>query len=203
MFTGIIQGIGDIVDISNKNNVTSIKINIPNVDKLNIGASISINGVCLTVVSIDGNSVMFDVISETLNRTNLGDLNIGDLVNVERSLKFGDEVGGHILSGHIMDVGIIHSKVENGKQMLFGILAPPSIRRFISEKGYIAIDGISLTVGNFNNGIFDLHIIPETLRLTILGSKSIGDSVNIEIDSNTQMIVQTIERLMLERGVVE
>ena len=201
MFTGIIQGVGEIVEISLNNNIASIKIIIPDVDRLQIGASVAINGVCLTVVSIEGNSVLFDVITETLNRTNLGELVKGDLVNVERSLKFGDEVGGHILSGHIMDTGLIHSKVKNGNQISFGILAPPSIHKFLSEKGYIAIDGISLTIGNFENGVFDLHIIPETLRLTTLGSKDIGDSINIEIDNNTQMIVQTVERLMLERGV--
>ena len=201
MFTGIIQGVGEIVEISLNNNIASIKIIIPDVDRLQTGASVAINGVCLTVVSIEGNSVLFDVITETLNRTNLGELVKGDLVNVERSLKFGDEVGGHILSGHIMDTGLIHSKVKNGNQISFGILAPPSIHKFLSEKGYIAIDGISLTIGNFENGVFDLHIIPETLRLTTLGSKDIGDSINIEIDNNTQMIVQTVERLMLERGV--
>ena len=201
MFTGIIQGVGEIVEISLNNNIASIKIIIPDVDRLQIGASVAINGVCLTVVSIEGNSVLFDVITETLDRTNLGELVKGDLVNVERSLKFGDEVGGHILSGHIMDTGLIHSKVKNGNQISFGILAPPSIHKFLSEKGYIAIDGISLTTGNFENGVFDLHIIPETLRLTTLGSKDIGDSINIEIDNNTQMIVQTVERLMLERGV--
>ena len=201
MFTGIIQGFGEIVSVGESNTVTSVSINLPDVEGLQIGASVAINGVCLTVVSINEEQVEFDIINETLNRTNLGDLSAGSLVNIERSLKFGDEIGGHILSGHIMATGIIHSRVESGDQMTVSILASPSTHKYLTEKGYIAIDGISLTVGEVENGIFYLHIIPETLRLTTLGSKQIGDVVNLEIDSNTQLIVETIERLMKDRGV--
>ena len=203
MFTGIVQGVGEIVAKTTVNTVTSMTISLPNVENLAIGASVSINGVCLTVVSIDSNNVQFDIIDETIDRTNLGDLSVGDKVNIERSLKFGDEVGGHILSGHIFDTGIINSKNKNGDQMSLSILAPPSVQKYLTEKGYIAIDGISLTIGEINNGCFDLHIIPETMRLTILDSKEVGDIVNIEIDSNTQLIVETIERLLEERGVTE
>jgi riboflavin synthase len=202
MFTGIIQGVGEIVSVSESNTVTSVSINLPNVSALEIGASVAINGVCLTVVSINGGEVKFDIITETLNRTNLADLSVGSSVNIERSLKFGDEIGGHILSGHIMATGIIHSRTQSGDQMTFSILASPSTHKYLTEKGYIAIDGISLTVGEVDNGIFNLHIIPETLRLTTLGSKQVGDVVNLEIDSNTQLIVETIERLMKNRGVV-
>ena len=203
MFTGIVQGVGEIVGKKTVNTVTSMTISLPNVENLAIGASVSINGVCLTVVSIDSNIVQFDIIDETIDRTNLGDVSVGDTVNIERSLKFGDEIGGHILSGHIFDTGIINSKNKNGDQMSLSILAPPSVQKYLTEKGYIAIDGISLTIGEINNGCFDLHIIPETMRLTILDSKEVGDIVNIEIDSNTQLIVETIERLLEERGVTE
>ena len=201
MFTGIVQGIGQIISLSEVNTVTTVEIKLPNVDNLAIGASVSINGVCLTVVRIDSDIVQFDIINETMERTNLGDLTIGDSVNIERSLKFGDEVGGHILSGHIFDTGIISAKTRSGDQMSLSIIAPPSIRKYLTEKGYIAIDGISLTVGQVDNGVFDLHIIPETMRLTTLDAKDIGDVVNIEVDSNTQLIVETIERLLKERGV--
>jgi len=201
MFTGIIQGIGQIMSISEMNTVTTVTIKLPNADNLAIGASVSINGVCLTAVKIDADVVQFDIINETMERTNLGDLSIGDSINVERSLKFGDEVGGHILSGHIFGTGIIADKTESGDQMSLSILAPPSIKKYLTEKGYIAIDGISLTVGQVNNGKFDLHIIPETMRLTTLDSKEVGDVVNIEVDSNTQLIVETIERLLKDRGV--
>lgn len=203
MFTGIVQGVGEVITKTSHNTVTSMTIKLPNVNSLAIGASVSINGVCLTVVSLDSNIVQFDIIDETLKRTNLGDISVGDFVNIERSLKFGDEVGGHVLSGHIFDTGIINSKAKKGDQMSLSILAPPSIQKYLTEKGYIAIDGISLTVGEIKDGCFDLHIIPETMRLTILDSKEVGDIVNIEIDSNTQLIVETIERLLEERGVTK
>ena len=203
MFTGIVQGVGEVITKTSHNTVTSMTIKLPNVKSLAIGASVSINGVCLTVVSLDSNIVRFDIIDETLKRTNLGDISVGDFVNIERSLKFGDEVGGHVLSGHIFDTGIINSKATKGDQMSLSILAPPSIQKYLTEKGYIAIDGISLTVGEIKDGCFDLHIIPETMRLTILDSKEVGDIVNIEIDSNTQLIVETIERLLEERGVTK
>ena len=203
MFTGIVQGVGEVITKTTHNTVTSMTIKLPNVKGLAIGASVSINGVCLTVVSLDSNVVQFDIIDETLKRTNLGDISVGDFVNIERSLKFGDEVGGHVLSGHIFDTGIINSKAKKGDQMSLSILAPLSIQKYLTEKGYIAIDGISLTVGEIKDGCFDLHIIPETMRLTILDSKEVGDIVNIEIDSNTQLIVETIERLLEERGVTK
>ena len=203
MFTGIVQGVGEVITKTSHNTVTSMTIKLPNVKNLAIGASVSINGVCLTVVSLDSNVVQFDIIDETLERTNLGDISVGDYVNIERSLKFGDEVGGHVLSGHIFATGIINSKAKKGDQMSLSILAPPSIQKYLIEKGYIAIDGISLTVGEIKDGCFDLHIIPETMRLTILDSKEVGDIVNIEIDSNTQLIVETIEGLLEERGVTK
>lgn len=202
MFTGIVHGTGEIISTSSHNTVTSFDIRLPDVTNLNIGASVSINGVCLTVVAIESDIIQFDIINETLERTNLGDLIVGDFVNIERSLKFGDEVGGHILSGHIFGTGIISSKTKTGDQMSLSILAPPVMRKYLTEKGYIAIDGISLTVGKVNSGLFDLHIIPETMRLTTLESKNVGDVVNIEIDSNTQLIVETIERILAERSVV-
>ena len=203
MFTGIVQGIGEIITKSLVNTVTSVEIKLPDVENLSIGASVSINGVCLTVVAINDDVIQFDIIDETINRTNLSEASVGDYVNIERSLKFGDEVGGHILSGHIFATGIIKSKTKSGDQMKINILAPPSIHKYLTEKGYIAIDGISLTVGKVVNGSFDLHIIPETMRLTTLESKEVGDAVNIEIDNNTQLIVETIERLLKDRGVTE
>jgi len=199
MFTGIVQGIGEIISVSTENTVTSFEIKLPNVDDLAIGASVSVNGVCLTVVTINSDIIKFDIIDETIQRTNLGDLSVGEHVNIERSLKFGEEVGGHILSGHIFDTGIIKKKTISGDQMSLNILAPPSIHKYLTEKGYIAVDGISLTVGKVVDGCFDLHIIPETMRLTILDTKEVGDIVNIEIDSNTQLIVETIERLLKKK----
>jgi riboflavin synthase len=151
------------------------------------------------VTSIDGSSVNFDVIAETLHRTTLSDLETGSEVNFERALRFGDELGGHLLSGHIMSAGLIHSITELGEGKEVSIIAPPSLQKYIIEKGYVAIDGISLTIGVVESNIFALHIIPETLRMTTLGSKQEGDAVNIEIDSNTQTIVSTVERILAEK----
>jgi len=196
MFTGIVQGIATINATSQGESVMTLSITLPETENLKIGASVSIDGVCLTVTSIDGLNVNFDVISETLHRTTLSDLDIGSEVNFERALRFGDELGGHLLSGHIMSAGLIHSITENGEGKEISIIAPPSLQKYIIEKGFVAIDGISLTVGVVESNIFALHIIPETLRMTTLGSKQEGDAVNIEIDSNTQTIVSTVERVL-------
>lgn len=195
MFTGIIQGIGNIVEVIQGETIKSFKIEIPNVESLQIGASVSVDGVCLTAVVIENNIVSFDVIQETLARTTLGQLESGDTVNIERSLKFGDEIGGHLLSGHIMATGLVNEVLNSGEGMNLSIIAPLSIEKYLIEKGYVAIDGISLTLGEVSNSRFNLHIIPETMRQTKISSKQVGDAVNIEIDSTTQTIVATVERL--------
>ena len=194
MFTGIIQGTGCIQSV-NGDSIVTIDVQIPSTDGLEIGASVSIDGVCLTATSVS-ETVTFDVIPETLDRTTLGSLSSGSNVNVERALKFGDELGGHLLSGHIMGTAEIVA-VENQD---YTIQCPPEMAEYIQEKGYIAVDGISLTVGKTSGkGGFDVHIIPETLRLTTLGSKGVGDQVNIEIDAMTQAVVETTKRLMESR----
>ena len=194
MFTGIVQGTGSVHSIEGDSTRT-FTIQIPSTDGLEVGGSVSIDGVCLTATSI-GQQVTFDVIPETIHRTTLGSLKPGDSVNVERALKFGDELGGHLLSGHIMGTAQI-SKVHNQD---YTICCPPEMSDYIQEKGYIAVDGISLTIGETDgNGGFDVHIIPETLRLTTLGKKSEGDRVNIEIDAMTQAVVETTKRMMEQR----
>ena len=200
MFTGIVQGIGIISDVIEGQAIKSFKIQLPNTESLEIGASVSVDGVCLTATSIEENIVCFDVIQETLTRTTLDQLEKGDSVNIERSLKFGDEIGGHLLSGHIIATGIVNEKSESGEGMDLSILAPLSIEKYLLEKGYVAIDGISLTIGEVSNSRFNLHIIPETMRQTKIASKQIGDAVNIEIDSTTQTIVSTVERILEGRS---
>ena len=195
MFTGIVQGTGCVQSVR-RDSVVTIDVQIPSTDGLEIGASVSIDGVCLTATSVS-DTVTFDVIPETLDRTTLGSLSSGSNVNVERALKFGDELGGHLLSGHIMGTAEIVA-VENQD---YTIQCPPEMAEYIQEKGYIAVDGISLTIGKTSGeGGFDVHIIPETLRLTTLGSKGVGDQVNIEIDAMTQAVVETTKRLMESRG---
>ena len=194
MFTGIVQGTGSVHSIEGDSTLT-FTIQIPSTDGLEVGGSVSIDGVCLTATSI-GQQVTFDVIPETIHRTTLGSLKPGDSVNVERALKFGDELGGHLLSGHIMGTAHI-SKIHDQD---YTICSPPEMTDYIQEKGYIAVDGISLTIGETDgNGGFDVHIIPETLRLTTLGNKTVGDRVNIEIDAMTQAVVETTKRMMEQR----
>lgn len=200
MFTGIVQGKGRIEAIVDGTAIRTLSIELPNTNGLAIGASVAINGVCLTATQIDGSVVNFDVIQETLHRTTIGKLIVGSEVNVERSLSFGDEIGGHLLSGHIMGTGRIQMATELGEGMDFQVLVPEEMRKYVLEKGYIGVDGISLTVGEVQDGTFKLHIIPETLRLTTLGQRSIGDAVNLEIDSSTQTIVATVERYLSQHN---
>jgi riboflavin synthase len=198
MFTGIVQGRGEIVSTENGNEITTLLIRVPSTEGLTIGASISIDGVCLTATEFTEGIVSFDVIPETLERTTLGELEVGSIVNVERSLRYGDEVGGHLLSGHIIGRGIISKADDLGDGAQYTIMSPPDVRKYIVSKGYVGIDGISLTIGDVHDDGFDLHLIPETLRLTTIGEKQAGDAVNLEIDSTTMMIVETVERMMKE-----
>ena len=198
MFTGIVQGLGTIESIEEGAGITTFCVACPDTQDLAIGASVAIDGVCLTATSIKGELVTFDVIPETMERTTLGERVVGDEVNIERSLRYGDEVGGHLLSGHIIGRGLVTYSESVGEGAQLKIKAPPSIQKYIQTKGYIGIDGISLTLGEVVENEFDLHIIPETLRLTTLRSKQAGDAVNIEIDSTTMMIVETVERLLKE-----
>ena len=198
MFTGIVQGRGEIVSIESGNEITTLRIRVPSTEGLAIGASISIDGVCLTATEFAEGIVSFDVIPETLEKTTLGELEVGGLVNVERSLRYGDEVGGHLLSGHIIGRGIISKADAVGDGAQYTIMSPPDVRKYIVSKGYVGIDGISLTIGDVHDDGFDLHLIPETLRLTTLGEKQVGDAVNLEIDSTTMMIVETVERMIKE-----
>ena len=197
MFTGIVAGTSPIINIEQKDIVRSLTLNLEGfVMGLEIGASVSLDGVCMTVVSIDGNLVTFDAIEETLNRTTIGKLGVGSLVNIERSLKMGDELGGHIISGHVLTTAKILQIVNKGEGIDMMIENPPEVNQYILEKGYISIDGMSLTIGKVSEDNFSLHIIPETLRITTIGHKNVGDYVNIEIDSRTQAIVDTIRKSM-------
>ena len=199
MYTGIVAGVAPVSSIEQGDGVLKITIDLGGFDEgIVIGASVSLDGVCMTVVGINGSRISFDAIEETLRRTTLGNLSEGDLVNVERSLKVGDELGGHILSGHVMDKARIIEKLERGEGFDLRIESPSGAIPYILEKGFIAVDGMSLTVGEVTDSSFSLHIIPETIRSTTIGSKGEGDMVNIEIDSRTQAVVDTIRRMEVE-----
>jgi len=197
MFTGIVAGTAPIVQIEEKDIIRSLTVNLEKyTDNLEIGASVALDGVCMTVVSIDDNLVKFDAIEETLARTTLGELSIDSLVNVERSLKMGDELGGHIISGHVLMTAKIIQITNKGEGIDILVENPSNASHYILEKGYISIDGMSLTIGKVSQESFSLHIIPETLRVTTIGQKKVGDYVNIEIDSRTQAVVDTIRKSM-------
>ncbi len=196
MFTGIVSGTAPILRIAEGEGIRKITVDLVDFsDGLETGASVSLDGVCMTVVSMDSGEVTFDAISETLDRTTLSDRSEGDRLNVERSMRLGDELGGHILSGHVMGTAEIIESRTVGEGLDLQISIPDGCSPFIMEKGFIAVDGMSLTVGKCDEESFGLHIIPETLRITTLDKKVVGDRVNIEIDSRTQAVVETMLRM--------
>jgi len=195
MFTGIVKGLCPITHIQILNNFATLTINLTSelVQNLEIGASVAINGVCLTAVTIDHNLVSFDLIDETLKCTNLKNLSVGNLVNIERSARFGDEIGGHLISGHVVDTVTIQKIDSIQDNLTMQLHCNKKWMKYLFPKGYVALDGISLTIGSVDpNGSFSVHLIPETRRQTTLGFKKEGDLVNLEIDSKTQVYVDTI-----------
>ena len=200
MFTGIVAASCEVVATEQGEEVRSIVVDLGGYDDdLEIGASVAIDGVCMTVVSsIDGH-VTFEAIPETLERTTVGLLKQGSRVNIERSLRMGDELGGHILSGHIMSTARILQRTQKGEGIDLLIEHQADTKPYILEKGYVAVDGMSLTVGEVQSEGFNLHIIPETLRITTIGAKTEGNLVNIEVDSRTQAVVDTIRSMEVER----
>ena len=200
MFTGIVAAACDVVATEQGEEICSIVVDLTGYDEgLEIGASVAIDGVCMTVVSSEGGQVRFEAIPETLERTTMGLLKEGRRVNVERSLRMGDELGGHILSGHVMSTAKILQRTERGEGIDLLIENQSDTEPYILEKGYVAVDGMSLTVGQVEEDGFNLHIIPETLRITTIGEKSVGDLVNIEIDSRTQAVVDTIRSMGVDQ----
>ena len=200
MFTGIVAAACEVVATEQGEEIRSIIVNLSGHDQdLEIGASVAIDGVCMTVVTTQDGRVQFEAIPETLERTTIGFLRQGSRVNIERSLRMGDELGGHILSGHVMSTARILQRTEKGEGIDLLIEHQDDTKPYILEKGYVAVDGMSLTVGEVHSEGFNLHIIPETLRITTIGEKSEGDFVNIEVDSRTQAVVDTIRSMEVEK----
>ena len=200
MFTGIVAASCEVVATEQGEEVRSIVVDLSGYDDdLEIGASVAIDGVCMTVVSAIDGHVRFEAIPETLERTTMGLLKQGSRVNIERSLRMGDELGGHILSGHIMSTARILQRNQKGEGIDLLIEHQADTKPYILEKGYVAVDGMSLTVGEVQSEGFYLHIIPETLRITTIGAKTEGDLVNIEVDSRTQAVVDTIRSMEVDR----
>ena len=199
MFTGIVQGRGEVVALSG-DELVRLVVRVPSVEGLTRGASIAINGVCLTAVEWQDRDVSFDVIGETLRVTNLGALKPGDAVNVERAARYGDEIGGHLLSGHVHAMARVVRLEEQGENLAVTLQVDPELGRYLMPKGYVALDGCSLTLGpQIDNGQFQVFLIPETREVTVIESRAIGDTINLEIDTQTQAIVDTVERVLASR----
>ena len=204
MFTGIVQGIAPIHSITEKANFRTQVVKLPSEmhKGLEIGASVANNGVCLTVTEINDDLVSFDLMQETLRITNLGVVKAGDFVNIERAMQMGTEIGGHILSGHVYCTAQISEVIvsENNRQIWFE-LPNAEVMKYILTKGFVAVDGISLTIGEVKGNQFCVNLIPETLQRTLMGLRKVGDMVNIEIDPQTQAIVDTVENYLKARNL--
>ena len=202
MFTGIVQGMAEVVAIEEKQDFRRHVVRLPQAltGGIELGASIAHNGCCLTVTEVNDDLVAFDLMAETLRLTNLGALQVGDRVNVERAAKFGDEIGGHAMSGHIICLARVEEVIRSPNNCTVWFSLPAEFTKYVFAKGYIGIDGCSLTIGSVDGNRFCVHLIPETLERTIIQFRQPGDAINIEIDPQTQAIVDTVERVLAQRN---
>lgn len=198
MFTGIVATTAKVIEITKKEKFQThvVEIPAPYHQGLEIGASVAHNGCCLTVTNINGHLISFDLIEETLRLTNLGLLEVGQFINIERAARFGDEIGGHSMSGHIVDVMTVREINQTTENCQIWFDVAQQWTKYILHKGYIGVDGISLTIGDVDEKGFNVNLIPETLERTNLSGRGIGDKINLEIDPQTQAIVDTVERVL-------
>ncbi len=200
MFTGIVQAVLPLARIDLHPGYRSFTLAFPDGmrDDLKIGASVAIDGTCLTVVAIEGAEVRFDAVDGTLEITNLADRKAGDRVNVERSFRPGDENGGHVVSGHVSGTAPITAIDTTGDRKFVSFRIPEEHRKYIFEKGFLALNGASLTVATIDpaTGIHTVNLIPETIRQTSLADFYVGDRLNYEVEAQTRVLVDTMERVM-------
>jgi riboflavin synthase len=202
MYTGIVQGCFSVVAVEKKAGLhtLTVALDVERCRDVQIGASVAVDGVCLTVTAINGEQLVFDVMQQTLQQTTLGRLQPGDRVNIERSARYGDEIGGHAMSGHIdaaLEIVALHES-ENNRELTFRL--PQSLVPYVFERGYVGLDGCSLTVARYapEAAEFTVCLIPETLRVTTFGAKTVGDNVNLELDRQTQAIVDSVTRYLAD-----
>jgi riboflavin synthase len=202
MYSGITRGVFPVVALEQRAGATRFAVELtPELSRdISLGASVSLDGVCLTVVEHAGQRLSFDAIAETCALTTLRDLQLGRMLSVERSCRVGDELGGHDVFGHVIGTGAVLAVANIGLQLDLTIGVPAAWMKFILHKGFVALDGSSLTVGAVRpEGSFDVHLIPETQRVTNFAHKRVGDRVNVELDPRTVAIVETVERVLAER----
>ncbi len=193
MFTGIIEEVGRVTSAQPKSFVVAASAVLHEIE---LGGSIAVNGACLTITGFNTNSFSVDIMTETLKRTNLGLLRAGDKVNLERPLALGGRLGGHLVQGHIDATGRVASIMWNGEAMLIKFEAPPEVMRYVVDKGFITVDGASLTVVTKDTSSFQVSIIGYTQEHTILGKRQEGDLVNLEVD----IIAKYVEQLSQARS---
>ena len=199
MFTGIVQGLRKISLVSDIEGGRKLRIQLDDLsENLEHGASVSVNGVCLTTVKIFQGLAEFDIIQETLNRSNLIALKSGDSVNIERACSYGDEVGGHHVSGHVDCIGIIKKIYNSTNNRDVVVDCEKQLLAYLIPKGWITVDGVSLTVVDVGDNWFSVSLIPETLKQTVLGIKMEREKVNLEFDHTVKVIVHTIVRMLPE-----
>lgn len=192
MFTGIIEIIACVHAVIESKGICRLSI-ANHWHDVRLGESIAVNGCCLTVAETPGENLCFDVIAETLDKTNLGLLRSGDLVNLERALRIGDRLDGHFVQGHVDDRAMLIGRVE-GEQLRLQIQPPETLRRFLVPKGSVTLDGVSLTIASLQESVFEVALIPTTINLTTLGNKPIGWPLNLEVDILTKTIISCVER---------
>jgi riboflavin synthase len=205
MYSGITRGLFPVVELERHEGVTRFTVELsPELSReVELGASIGLDGVCLTVVAFEGTCISFEAIAETLSRSTLGSLAVGRKLSVERSVRYGDELGGHDVFGHVVGTALVVARQQLGGQLDLTLEVPREWLKYILPKGFVALDGSSLTVGEVDPaGRFTVHLIPETQRLTNFSNKQVGDRINVELDARTVAIVDTVERVLVERGLV-
>lgn len=192
MFTGIVEDTGLVTDFYESEGVLALVVEADLLAGMPPGGSISVDGACLTAVSIDGTRVRVEIVPETLSRTTFGQVSAGDLVNLERPMTPESLFDGHIVQGHIDGVGTVVSVENDGGSTRIALEVPHQLMRYIVEKGSIAVDGVSLTVAGITESGFEVAVIPHTLEVTTLGNLDVGDSVNLEVD----VLAKYVERLL-------
>jgi riboflavin synthase len=193
MFTGIIEGIGQVTQAQRRGDLVALTIAVPAaLTDMVVGDSICVNGVCLTVRALGQGAFEADCTAETLQRTNVGSLKPTDEVNLERALKLSDRLGGHLVTGHVEGLGYISEMARGSGSMTMTMRVPQEIASFLVEKGSVAVEGVSLTVNSIRGAEFQVAVIPHTAQNTTLGRRRVGDQVNIEVD----IIGKYVQRLM-------
>ena len=201
MFTGIVSGKGNLKKIVKCEDYISLIIQAPKgfAKNLSKGASVSVNGVCLTVKKGRTDLLEFDVIEETLNKTNLKNISRSSKLNLERSMTADTEIGGHLVSGHIHGTGEVLKVINRKETKDLLVKIPSQLREYFFYKGYVALNGCSLTIGKVLKSSFYIHLIPETVSITNFKEIKKGDLINIEVEQTTINTVETVKRVMLER----